>query len=47
MTIDGIDLTESIANTTATTVMEFGYALFKASGTDGVKIIRYKIVRLH
>lgn len=35
VTIDGIDLEESVGNTTATTVMEFGYALFKASGTDG------------
>lgn len=35
VTIDGIDLQENVANTTATTVMEFGYALLKQSGTDG------------
>ncbi|MFN7325318.1 MAG: beta strand repeat-containing protein, partial [Chitinophagales bacterium] len=35
VTIDGIDLQESAANTTTTTVMEFGYGLFKASATDG------------
>ncbi|MBL7771579.1 MAG: hypothetical protein JNM95_01810, partial [Chitinophagaceae bacterium] len=35
VTIDGLDLEESAANTTATTVMEFGYGLFKMSVTDG------------
>ncbi len=35
VTIDGIDLAESAANTTTTTVMEFGYGLFKGSATDG------------
>lgn len=35
VTIDGINLTESSANTTAITVMEFGYGLFTASATDG------------
>lgn len=35
ITIDGLDLEENISNTTTTTVMEFGYALFKASTSDG------------
>jgi hypothetical protein len=35
VTIDGINLQESAANTTATTVMEFGYGLFLASATNG------------
>jgi trimeric autotransporter adhesin len=35
VTIDGINLAESAANLTTTTVMEFGYGLFKASATDG------------
>lgn len=35
VTIDGINLTESSANTSATAVMEFGYGLFTASATDG------------
>jgi hypothetical protein len=35
VTIDGIDLLENVANTSTTTVMEFGYALLKQSGTDG------------
>jgi hypothetical protein len=35
VTIDGINLTESSANITAATVMEFGYGLFTASATDG------------
>jgi hypothetical protein len=35
VTIDGIDLQESAANTDVTTQMEFGYGLFKASVTDG------------
>ena len=35
VTIDGIDLQESAANTTTTTVMEFGYGLFLASATNG------------
>jgi hypothetical protein len=35
VTIDGLDLQESAGNTTTTTVMEFGYGLFKASATDG------------
>ncbi len=35
VTIDGIDLQEDGANTDATTQMEFGYGLLKASATDG------------
>nr|HPI55168.1 hypothetical protein [Chitinophagaceae bacterium] len=35
ITIDGLDLEESSLNTTATTVMEFGYGLFLNSNTDG------------
>ena len=35
VTIDGINLTESAANTTTTTVMEFGYGLYLASASDG------------
>lgn len=35
VTIDGINLTESSANTSAAAVMEFGYGLFTASATDG------------
>lgn len=35
VTIDGIDLMESASNTTTTTVMEFGFGLFKASDVDG------------
>lgn len=35
VTIDGIDLQENAANTTATTQMEFGYALLKTSVTNG------------
>ena len=35
VTIDGINLTESSANTTTTTVMEFGYGLYLASASDG------------
>ncbi|MBL7765211.1 MAG: right-handed parallel beta-helix repeat-containing protein [Chitinophagaceae bacterium] len=35
VTIDGIDLQEKSTNTTTTSVMEFGYGLFKLSATDG------------
>jgi len=35
VTIDGLDLQESAANTTTATVMEFGYGLFLASATNG------------
>ncbi|MFM6934125.1 MAG: beta strand repeat-containing protein, partial [Flavobacteriales bacterium] len=37
VTIDGIDLQESAANTTTATVMEFGYGLFLASASDGAQ----------
>lgn len=37
ITIDGLDLQESTANLDITTVMEFGYALTKASVTDGAQ----------
>ncbi len=35
ITFDGIDLSEAAANTTTTTVMEFGYGLFLASAANG------------
>lgn len=35
VTFNGIDLREAGTNSTATTQMEYGYGLFKASGTDG------------
>jgi hypothetical protein len=35
ITFDGIDLQENVLNTTATLQMEWGYALLKASATDG------------
>jgi hypothetical protein len=35
VTIDGIDLLENPANTTNPSTMEYGYALYKASATDG------------
>jgi hypothetical protein len=35
VTLNGLDVAESAANATATTQMEFGYALFRASATDG------------
>jgi hypothetical protein len=49
VTIDGIDVAESAANATATTQMEFGYALFRASATDGCQnnIIRNCVVTLN
>lgn len=37
VTIDGIDLEERATNTTPTTVMEFGYAFFKASSSNGAQ----------
>ncbi|NVO20031.1 MAG: hypothetical protein HXX13_10045 [Bacteroidetes bacterium] len=39
ITFDGIDLKENSANTTATTQMEWGYAILKASATDGAQNI--------
>ncbi len=35
VTFNGIDLTERLNNVTTTTQMEYGYALFRASATDG------------
>lgn len=37
ITIDGLDLQESASNLDITTVMEFGYAMTKASATDGAQ----------
>ncbi len=37
VTIDGIDLTDNPANTTNPSTMEYGYALYKASATDGAQ----------
>lgn len=45
VTIDGIDLQESPTNTTATTQMEFGYALLKLNGVapfDGCQFVSIK-----
>ncbi len=42
VTFNGIDLQESASNTTAITQMEYGYALLKASGTQGSQNITIK-----
>ncbi|MBL0146848.1 MAG: hypothetical protein IPP48_15120 [Chitinophagaceae bacterium] len=42
VTIDGIDLQEAAANTTAATQMEVGYGLFKTSVTDGCQNVTIK-----
>lgn len=49
VTFDGLDLAESAANTTATTQAEFGYALARASATDGAQfnVIRNCVVTLN
>lgn len=49
ITFDGIDLQENSANTTATQQMEWGYALLKASATDGAQnnVIRNCAVTLN
>ncbi|MBO0358234.1 T9SS type A sorting domain-containing protein [Hymenobacter sp. BT186] len=49
VTFDGISISESAANTTATTQMEFGYALFRASATDGAQfnVIKNAVVTLN
>ncbi|MBU6119607.1 T9SS type A sorting domain-containing protein [Hymenobacter siberiensis] len=49
VTIDGLDVAENAANTTATTQMEFGYALFRPSATDGCQFntIRNCVVTLN
>ncbi|MBF9142771.1 Ig-like domain-containing protein [Hymenobacter properus] len=49
VTFDGLELAENAANTTATTQMEFGFALFRPSPTDGCQnnIIRNCVVTLN
>ena len=49
VTFDGIDVAENAANTTTTTQAEFGYALFRATATDGCQfnIIRNGMVTLN
>lgn len=42
VTIDGIDLQENVSNLTATTQMEWGYALLKPDSTNGC---RYNTIR--
>ncbi len=42
ITFDGIDLQESAANVTTTTQMEWGYAILKASATDGSQFVTIK-----
>lgn len=42
ITFDGIDVAENVLNTTATTEMEWGYALLKVSGTQGSQNITIK-----
>jgi hypothetical protein len=42
VTFDGINLAEAAANVTATTQMEWGYAILKASGADGSQNITIK-----
>ena len=42
VTFDGINLQENAANTTATTQMEWGYALVKASATNGCQNVTIK-----
>ncbi|MBA3902002.1 MAG: hypothetical protein H0X62_17655, partial [Bacteroidetes bacterium] len=46
ITFDGINVEENAANTTATTQMEWGYALLKASGTDGSQNVIIKNSRI-
>ena len=48
VTFDGLDVADNAANTTATTKAEFGYALFRASASDGCQnnIIRNCVVTL-
>ncbi len=42
VTIDGIDLAENAANTTNPSTMEYGYALYKTSVTDGCQNVTIK-----
>ncbi|WP_232341480.1 beta strand repeat-containing protein [Hymenobacter ginkgonis] len=46
VTFDGIDLADAAANTTATTAMEAGYALFRNSNTDGCQHITIQNCRV-
>nr|WP_170172561.1 T9SS type A sorting domain-containing protein [Hymenobacter rigui] len=49
VTFNGIDIAESSTNTTAATQMEFGYAFYRASATDGCQnnTIRNCVVTLN
>ena len=49
VTLDGLELAESAANTTAVTQMEFGIAMFRPSATDGCQnnTIRNCVVTLN
>jgi len=49
VTLDGLELVENAANTTATTQMEFGIAMFRPSPTDGCQnnTIRNCVVTLN
>ncbi len=42
VTIDGIDLSENPANVSNPSTMEYGYALYKASATDGCQNVTIK-----
>ncbi|HNM26468.1 MAG TPA: hypothetical protein PKL15_13595, partial [Saprospiraceae bacterium] len=42
VTIDGIDLMENAANTANPATMEYGYALYKSSGTNGCQNVTIK-----
>lgn len=42
VTIDGIDLKENSANTTNPSTMEYGYALYKASTSNGCQFVTIK-----
>lgn len=42
VTIDGIDLLDPTSNTTSTTRIEFGYGIYRASGTNGCENITIK-----
>lgn len=46
VTFDGIDLADAAANTTATTAMEAGYALFRNSITDGCQHVTIQNCRV-
>jgi len=42
VTIDGIDVSDNAANTTNPSTMEYGYALYKASTSDGCQFVTIK-----